>query len=836
MVDNTIIKMSESTQLKRVNRLIVDPHTVFMTVGPSTCGKTTFCTNFLKPALSALPSADVRYLSSDAIRREILGGVGSTGVYNGDNNERDRYDLEMMNVSHLAFEQLFSRASSYMTWPCSAEFIILDTTGLNESFRKQVANLCREKHYNLVPILFDYKSYDEYYTYSMDKYIVTHHIETFRKKTLPNITRECECAKSSRIFYIKNQDFSQITIEVPKWTNYLKCFLPSGTKAIIVGNVFGCYDELILLLKQFKIELGEDGSAANTDIKIILIGSFDRSDSNIAANPTTIEKLQHLIEKSALANIICVNDKVPFVSIRHRWIVTSNFLEKKFLGKIDRISTQRRVNYSLVDHKNESIHNEPLRIFGSCPALKYERHDNLCAIDGGCVHGGSLIGIGFTSDNKPFVKRQQALKEYIPGQLRIIFPREIELITPDKLSPHTLYRYNKIIHSSAPFLSGTMAPAPADFKSGENTPEAFESLSQALQYYKNNNVNQVCLQPKYMGSRCTVVLNIQGPSYAISRGGYNIRIPGIAELLDSLKNRYLVDGTTTAIIDGELLPWIAMGQSLIDDTFRSVEVGLRKDLDLLNQYGFGEQLNRLAQVRSDTKLPLQKNNINKIGQGIYHSLVAYESFIPEWIGLEGMNNGLITYSNQLSLFSQDGPLEFKPFALLKTIDIHGEHIYEEGAGANFKRVSSDTCVIISVNDISALADAISYYQTITQDRRMEGIVVKPDLPMNNIGQIKCPGAPRALGSSVIPYMKVRNCNYLTLIYGPTYKESKRLAALIKRKRVGEKQKISRMQYDISQEMLRIPIIELSANNTKYCNLVATFLKTNEDEEKVDPRL
>lgn len=164
-------------------------------------------------------------------------------------------------------------------------------------------------------------------------------------------------------------------------------------------------------------------------------------------------------------------------------------------------------------------------------------------------------------------------------------------------------------------------------------------------------------------------------------------------------------------------------------------------------------------------------------------------------------------------------MEFKPFALLKTIDTFGnEIIYNEAASSNFKQVSSDIHLVISTDD---LISAEEFYHTITVDKRMEGIVIKPEI-LNN--------------PKVVPYMKIRNPNYLTLICGPTYQHPKRLLSLIKRKKVSYKQRLSRLQYNISQELLHIPLKLLNSSNSRYCDLVATFIQSNEEESKVDPRL
>ena len=782
-------KISESDSTICKSHLFKDTHkvnsrTVFMTVGPSTAGKTTFCLNFLKEKLPGI----VKYISSDDIRTELL-----------DNYETDKYSREMMAISELAFDQLFSRVKIYMTWPCSVDFIIIDTTGLCQIFIDKLLTLCEDKNYNLVPIVFDYKTYDEYHKYATDKIMVTSQVDNLRKKIIPKLTSIARGCDFSRLIRIRNRNFSQCQIKVTDWNRYQSCFINKDIPVVIIGNVNGCYEELILLLKQFKININADG-ILETNTKIILLGNPYRDNENC-------DNLRLLIEKN---KIICVyEDGLPFISVRYKWIATASYQIKNYLGSR---------NKSNCNDISDKVFNEPYRIFGSYPSLKFEHKDNLYLIDGGCVHGGELIGLCFDKNGNPFIKKQTSLSTYIPGDRKLFFPEEIKIITPDKLTPYLKYRHNKIINSGAPFLAGTMSPASSN-KSDSCNSDSFESLSEGLLYYKRLGVRQVCLQPKYMGSRCTIVLNNDGPCYAISRNGFIIRIPEITNLLNELKHKFLHDDLSIMIIDGELLPWSAMGKSLIDDTYRSVEIGLTKDLELLKKYNFETQLDVLKEARSNISLPLQKSNINKIGQGLYHTMVSYDSFISNWTSIDSLENGLHTYSEQLKLFTDNSPLEFKPFALLKTIDKKGkEEIYNEPASINYKRVSNDHHLVVSTDDLSG---AMDFFNFITKDKCMEGIIIKPEI---------------SIKEEIVPYLKVRNSNYLTMVYGPTYQDPKRLNSLIKRKNVFGKQKLSSLQYRISKEILNIPFNSLRPNNEYYCNLVATFLQSNEEDSKLDPRL
>ena len=141
-------------------------HTIFLLVGPTECGKSTFAKNILIPQLEySLPEknfyANVQYLSSDAIRQEILG-------YN-----YDKYDEIMMESSGQAFRLLEEKLKMVTSYPVNAEFIVVDTTGLSLEFRNNVIETAKKNHYNIEVIVFDYKNRDEYYKSERSKKVIT---------------------------------------------------------------------------------------------------------------------------------------------------------------------------------------------------------------------------------------------------------------------------------------------------------------------------------------------------------------------------------------------------------------------------------------------------------------------------------------------------------------------------------------------------------------------------------------------------------------------------------------------------------------------------------------
>ncbi len=81
-------------------------HTILITVGPSHCGKSTFLTQFLRPQIDH--RLNVQYISSDEIRRDILG------------QKLHKYHPLMMESSKQAFELLYKKKEMVTSYPINA--------------------------------------------------------------------------------------------------------------------------------------------------------------------------------------------------------------------------------------------------------------------------------------------------------------------------------------------------------------------------------------------------------------------------------------------------------------------------------------------------------------------------------------------------------------------------------------------------------------------------------------------------------------------------------------------------------------------------------------------
>lgn len=150
-------------------------HTIFLLVGATECGKSTFAKEVLIPQLKLEDASkglrtNVQYLSSDSIRQEILG------------YDYDKYDQVMLEASSHTFQLLFERLKLVTSFPINAEFVVMDTIGLSEDYRSKVREIAGQNNYNLEVILFDYRKREDYYVSERSKKLISNHLNRIEKR------------------------------------------------------------------------------------------------------------------------------------------------------------------------------------------------------------------------------------------------------------------------------------------------------------------------------------------------------------------------------------------------------------------------------------------------------------------------------------------------------------------------------------------------------------------------------------------------------------------------------------------------------------------------------
>ena len=849
----------------------VMPHTLFFTVGPSNCGKTFYCREKLLPQLGALPPLPNRerlqtiYISSDDIRRELLG------------QDFDKYHPAMLAVSKPAFDLLFQRVASAMMFPVNAEFIIVDTKGTSEAFREKLYEMATNYRYSVVPILFNYSDFDEYAKHgSMDRRSM---IDI--KKTRAAFVGIKKKPSVKGLLQIKSNDFEKApVISCEKHELLGKCVLPNDREILVISDIHGCYDEFLALLGENKMKVEDHHITDNPNGKqLVIAGDYIDSGPKVAdmidfcfENPEVkvivgnhenrlyrelTQSLEHVeepyfdtfhkldeVHKERFINIF--ERSVPF-AVNDRVVITHAPCPANMLGKLDKDSLlgQRYCShgadaeaslYSDLDkyHVFDADIGSILHIFGHFPTITPGKSiDNRMLIDGGCVLGGRLVSVSLSQNGKTYVKSVASQqKKVTEGKIlpkKYAKPASKKEIDLGELSFMDRERIKEMAETKVNFLSGTMSPC-------DKLGDALESIEAGIEFFKKMGIMDVVMEPKYMGSRCNLYLFATNEeSYAVSRNGHRISL-NLSSVFDAMRDRlkehFDWSEVRFILLDGELMPWSALGEGLIQE-FRVVADNVEQENKFLKESGFTEAFMELKKnceesgFRSDRNILPKAKMAEKYGNAVYETYKTVDDF-QGYIPVEERErlNGL--YRRQMELYGTAGPTEYKPFAILKVVYRSGkETVYYSEKDTEwtnetmFNLLNGDGCHRYDLEKEEHVTACIEQFRRYTTEDHYEGVVLKP----NRLDVWKVP-----------PYMKVRNPDYLTIIYGYDYLTGEKHRRLCARKSIKGKLGASLREWRNGLSLLAIKYDDIRPENKELQKLYASFIFEEQQEESLDPRL
>ncbi len=475
----------------------------------------------------------------------------------------------------------------------------------------------------------------------------------------------------------------------------------------------------------------------------------------------------------------------------------------------------------------EAISNHPTHIFGHMGQTNIRTFRNKVCIDTGCVYGNSLTGYTVTNGNRPFIQSvsakvaREARNDFSNNLFSIESKQEATNVSIENLSYQNQNRLNYIIDNGIGYIGGTISPTDKDIETG-----LLESLKAGLDHYKNK-VDKVVLQPKYMGSRAQMYLNKDiTKCYATSRNGYKIRMDLTAVFEQELaKQKALMDElhVVELVLDGELMPWAALGEGLIDNQFRVVDVAVKSEIDFLKENGFDDAFGALVNAYKESgyeeaKNKMQKGELQEKFGHAYNNYKYVKSEADRWQPVEAHQEAWEVYTEQVELYGSTGEVHFKPFRILKAIKKDGTLVPVTLNNAEqFERINGDSIHIVDFSDPDYFAKAEQWQNANIISKDMEGCVIKPLDPAFNV--------------HVTPFMKVRNPRYLTIIYGYDMYFPKKFEKLFNQKNINNKVRASKVEYKLGEQML-----ELDPNSKEFKQVVANFMFENENERGIDPRL
>lgn len=859
--------------------MTINPNVIFMTIGASNSGKTYYCKNVLIPQLEKLNKDKSRsnyiYISSDDCRRELL-----------NDSTLDKYDLKMLPVSSQAFELFYKKIELSMTFPIAKEFIIVDSKGTSEVFRNKIYELAKEYNYRIIPIVFNYKNFEDYKKYGIMKDFTRIDIS----KTRESLSGLRKNPVIEDIIYIKSIDFNKLSnLEFSNKFQLLdNCRLNNEKDYLIISDIHGCYKELVELLDKSGIKINQETKKIEYnefDKEIIIAGDYIDSGREILdviefiyRNRDKIKivignheqrlykeltgQVEHLDEiwfntydqikdnedmKSKFIELF-ENYSYPFFKT-DRFIVTHAPCQSKYLGRVDNKSLVNQRYYhhsenreiSLIEELNQ-IHlfdnnlSYFYHIFGHIPAIHAGANiDNRILIDGGCSMGRFLISLEVSKTGHLFRKEvKSSYPEVNPVRFKIKKwkdEKKEEEINLEDLTYEENYRINQMIKNKVNYLSGTMTPC-------DKFNNELESIESAIEYFKSRGISDIVMQRKYMGSRCNMYLfESNEESYCISRNGFRINPENqsLNSLFDKMRNRLkdfisnLNKPIKCIVIDGELMPWRALSEGLIKD-FYKVSDCAREEIKFLKESGFEEELAKFDSKFRESNFSKNKSKMNKkelvefYGNLDFESFRSYEGF--KYIPVEDKLKMIENYENQLKIYGSKDKLDFKPFMILKIV-------YQDGAEENyltkksssnyeiFNLLNEDGCFKIDLSNSNQIEQMKELFIELTTKEKLEGVVLKPD---------------KLVEERVVPYMKVRNPNYLSLIYGFDYLNKFKYEELLKRKSIKNKTKICEREWELGKRLLDIPFSSINKDNKDLIQIYLKFIREEDKERELDPRL
>lgn len=374
-------------------------------------------------------------------------------------------------------------------------------------------------------------------------------------------------------------------------------------------------------------------------------------------------------------------------------------------------------------------------------------------------------------------------------------------------------------------FSPTISPAPKSKSRNE-----IESIEEAVNYYLDKGVNEFVVQKKYMGSYCTIYLkrNLE-ETYFVSRNGFKIENIDLEKAIDSLKDLHAkmllaFPDFETLLIASELLPWKVLGAGLIEKEFTGYYNALQTHNSYLKSSGLFEKINRIKNDEPFTAYISDKKQLSRKEFGSKyktHIIRQYDALgAVKILDLEKQQESLNVFKNQIDTFGNEGEINFKPFTILKEVKVSGEEVLPN-SNLTYELINDDAFLHLEITDSNKeekLKEIYSFFEKLT-DANEEGIMIKP--VQNYIKHLP-------------PCFKVRNNNYLTMIYGVNFHQD--FEHYFEKRNVKKKLEQSINGWEINQKMLQIPYKDLDEENYLMRLLLLKRINNEEIEKTLDPRL
>jgi hypothetical protein len=274
-----------------------------------------------------------------------------------------------------------------------------------------------------------------------------------------------------------------------------------------------------------------------------------------------------------------------------------------------------------------------------------------------------------------------------------------------------------------------------------------------------------------------------------------------------------------------MMPWSILGKALIDSEFTGY---LNVHQNHCNHLKQSDLYRKIAAVKaSPAYTAFREDSHTLTGKALsakypghilrqYHSLAAFPV-----LDLDAYENAIQIYAQQINHFGREGQISFKPFNILKKVyDDGSEQLVNDNL--SYGEVNGDEFLYLDIRTEETLKEAsrrtYEWFDRLSQ-RMEEGIVIKPR---------------QAFIRNLPPALKVRNNNYLTMIYGVDFREQ--YGNYLKKRSIRSKLECSVNDWMLNWDMLKIPYKDIHEENYLLKNLVFDRIMGEKVEATLDIKL
>lgn len=385
-------------------------------------------------------------------------------------------------------------------------------------------------------------------------------------------------------------------------------------------------------------------------------------------------------------------------------------------------------------------------------------------------------------------------------------------------------RIDRLCENKVNAFSPTISPAPKCMERNE-----IESIDKGIRSFYKSGIDEIVVQRKYMGSYCDIYLHRNlADTYFVSRNGYkmnHIDLESAKEACRELHSRFDWTNLSIAIIQSELMPWSALGKGLIENEFEGY---LKAHQNHCRQLTESDLYSKIAKVK-DSELYKEyiadKETLSgKEFRAKYpHHIIRQYDSLKEFTVLnrEEYKRSLDIYQEQINHFGQRGDIYFKPFNILKLIYDNGDETFVND-NLSYREVNNDEFLHLFIRNEEELEEAIAKtysWFSVLEKKMEEGIVIKPR---------------RAFSKGLPPAFKVRNNNYLTMLYGVNFQSQ--YGYYLQKRNVKRKIECSINDWMQNWELLKVKYSDIHTENYYFKNLVFDRIMGENIESTLDKRL